>query len=59
MLDDEMKDILEKLDVDLTTLITKCRFFWKTLWIRFRWKGKRIKFISKKENEIKRLKEEA
>ena len=31
MLDDEMKDILEKLDVDLTTLITKCRFFLKNL----------------------------
>ena len=69
VLDDEINDILEKLDVDLTTLITKCRFFWKklmnvdffwkTLWIRFRWKGKRIKIISKKRNEIKRLKEEA
>ena len=31
MLDDEMKDILEKLDVDLTTLITKCRFFLEKL----------------------------
>ena len=27
VLDDEINDILEKLDVDLTTLITKCRFF--------------------------------
>ena len=26
-----MKDILEKLDVDLTTLITKCRFFLEKL----------------------------
>ena len=29
MLDDEINDILEKLDVDLTTLITKCKFFEK------------------------------
>ena len=29
MLDDEVNDILEKLDVDLTTLITKCKFFEK------------------------------
>ena len=29
MLDDEINHILEKLDVDLTTLITKCRFFEK------------------------------
>ena len=29
MLDDEINHILEKLDVDLTTLITKCRIFEK------------------------------
>ena len=27
MLDDEINDILEKLDVDLTALIRKCNFF--------------------------------
>ena len=29
MLDDEVNNILEKLDVDLTTLLTKCEFFEK------------------------------
>ena len=29
MLDDEISDILEKLDVDLTTLRLKCKFFEK------------------------------
>ena len=29
MLDDEINHILEKLDVDLTTLMTKCEFFQK------------------------------
>ena len=29
MLDDEINDILENLDVDLTTLILKCKFFEK------------------------------
>ena len=29
MLDDEINDILEKLDVDLKTLITKCNIFGK------------------------------
>ena len=27
MLDDEINDILENLDVDLTILVTKCKFF--------------------------------
>ena len=31
MLDNELDDILEKLDADLTTLITICKFFEKTL----------------------------
>ena len=30
MLDDEISDILEKLDVDLTTLKLKCKFFKKS-----------------------------
>ena len=29
MLDDEINNISEKLDADLTTLITKCKFFEK------------------------------
>ena len=29
MLDDEINDMLEKLDVDLTTLRLKCKFFEK------------------------------
>ena len=36
MLDHEINDILEKLDVDLTSLFTtKMWIFWKTLWIWF------------------------
>ena len=29
MLDDEINNVSEKLDADLTTLITKCKFFEK------------------------------
>ena len=29
MLDDEINDVLQKLDADFTTLITKCKFFEK------------------------------
>ena len=38
---------------------TKMHIFWKTLWIKFHWKRKKIKNISKKWriNEIKWLKE--
>ena len=53
ILDDEINDILEKLDVDLRTLRLKCNFFWKTVWIKFYWKGKRIKNISKKKKKTK------
>ena len=35
MLDDEINDILEQLDGDLTNLRLKCEFFWKILWIQF------------------------
>ena len=37
---------------------TKMHIFWKTLWIKFHWKRKKIKNISKKRriNEIKWLK---
>ena len=65
MLDNELDDILEKLDADLTTLITICKFFEKTLWFRVRRKRKTIKNSSQKNNKwnkkkkLKRLKEEA
>ena len=54
MLDDKINDILENLDVVLTTLRLKCNFFWKTLWIQLRWKGKRIKNIRKRKNKQNR-----
>ena len=60
MLDDEINDILEKLDVDLMTLELRCKFLEKPhdfeeeieLTLSAKKKKKRI-------NEMKRLKEEA
>ena len=54
MLDDEINDILEKLDVDLTTLITRCKFFEKPFYFECVEKRKRVKHINnnkKKKNK--------
>ena len=57
MLDDEIKRILEKLDVDLTTLELRCKFCEKP----HDFEEERELRLSAKEriNEIKSLKEEA
>ena len=47
MLDDEVNDILEKLDVDLTTLITKCKFFEKAYDFEC---IKKVRLLAKKES---------
>ena len=57
MLDDEKDDILEKLDVDLTTLELRCRFCENSYDFE---KERKLRLSSKERiNEIKRLKEEA
>ena len=57
MLDDEVNDILEKLD--LTTLILKCKFFEKPYEYHSIEKERELKILAKERiNEI-RLKEEA
>ena len=53
MLDDEIKNILEKLDVNLTTLKLRCIFHEKPHERELRLSAK------ERTNEIKRLKEEA
>ena len=58
MLDDEVNDILEKLD--LTTLILKCKFFEKPYEYHSIKKERELRILAKKWiNEIDRLKEEA
>ena len=57
---DEINDILEKLDVDLTTLITKCKYFLKPCEYDSIEKEQELRILAKERiNEIKRLKEEA
>ena len=57
---DEINDILEKLDVDLTTLITKCKYFLKPYEYDSIEKEQELRILAKERiNEIKRLKEEA
>ena len=59
MLDNEISDILEKLDADLTTLELKCTFF-KTFEKPHNFEKERKLRLSAKEkiNEIERLNEE-
>ena len=60
VLDDEINDILEKLDVRLTTLITKCKFFEKLYEYDSIEKERELIILAKERiNEIKRLKEKA
>ena len=57
MLNDEKDDILETLDVDLTTLELRCRFCENSYDFE---KVRKLRLSSKERiNEIKRLKEEA
>ena len=60
MLDDEINDILEKLGIDLKTLITKCELFEKPYEYDCIEKEKELRILAiERINEIKRLKEEA
>ena len=60
MVDDKINDILEKLDVDLTTLITKCKLFEKPYEYDSIEKERELRILAKERiNETKRLKEEA
>ena len=57
-LDDEIKDILEKKDVDLTILRLKCKFFEKPYECNSVEKSRKVRTLAKERiNEIKRLKE--
>ena len=56
MLDDEISNIFDKLDVDLTTVELRCRFFEKPHDFE---KEKELRLSAKERiNEIKTLKEE-
>ena len=60
MLDDEINHILEKLDVDLTTLRLKCKFFEKSYEYNSNKKEKKLRILAKQKiNEIKKFKKEA
>ena len=59
MLDVEINDILEKLDVYLTSLILKCKFFEKSYEYDSIKKEGKLRILVKEEvNKIERLKEE-
>ena len=49
MLDDEVNDILEKLDVDITALIAKCYFFEKSYDFECVEEERKLRIIAKKE----------
>ena len=59
MLDDEINHILEKLDVDLTTLILTSNFFEKLYEYDSIKKKRKLRILAKeKVNKVERLKEE-
>ena len=59
LLDDEINDILEKLDVDLTTLRLKCEILKKPYEYNSIKKERKLRVLAKKRtNEKERLKEE-
>ena len=59
MLDDEINHILEKLDVDLTTLILTSNFFKKLYEYDSIKKERKLRILAKeKVNKVERLKEE-
>ena len=49
MLDDEVNDILEKLDVDITALIAKCNFAKKPYDFECVEEERKLRIIAKKE----------
>ena len=56
MLEDEINHLLEKLDVDLTTLGLKCEFFEKSYEYDSIKKERELRILAKERiNEIKRL----
>ena len=58
MLHEEINDILEKLDVDLTTLITKCKFFEKPYEYDSIEKERELRILEKKrkkKNELNKM----
>ena len=55
MLHEEINDILEKLDVDLTTLITKCRFFEKPYEHDSIEKERELRILAKKRKKKNKL----
>ena len=60
ILDNEINKILEKLDVDLTTLRLKCKFFEKSYECNSNKKEKKLRILGKQKiNEIKKFEKEA
>ena len=55
MLHEEINDILEKLDVDLTTLITKCKFFEKPYEYDSIEKERELRILAKKRKKKNKL----
>ena len=58
MLHEEINDVLEKLHVDLTTLITKCRFFEKPYEYDSIEKERELRILAKKrkkKNELNKM----
>ena len=58
MLDDEINSIVEKLDVNLTTLILKCKFFNEPYKYDFVKNERKLRILAKEKNKIERLKKE-
>ena len=52
MLDDEINSIVEKLDVNLTTLILKCKFFNEPYKYDFVKKERKLRILAKEKNKI-------
>ena len=60
MIDNEINEILEKLDVDLTTLRLECKFFEKPYEYNSNKKERKLRILAKQKiNKIKKLKKEA
>ena len=58
MLHEEINDVLEKLHVDLTTLITKCKFFEKPYEYDSIEKERELRILAKKrkkKNELNKM----
>ena len=55
MLHEEINDVLEKLHVDLTTLITKCKFFEKPYEYDSIEKERELRILAKKRKKKNKL----